>query len=65
MDDLAHSRHARTAAVVALVLLAWQFFAERAALHRVYLLTATVQWLAAMLHTWVWLRADAWKFQTL
>ena len=34
-------------------------------LHRVYLLTAALQGLAAMLHAWGWLRADTQKFQTI
>ena len=107
------TRWLNLSAVVALALLAWQFFAGRAALplarrrwllatlavmalaqvalfiehpmldglldgenqtiasgahfyslHRVYLLTAAVQWLAAMLHAWAWLRAATQKFQT-
>ena len=33
--------------------------------HRVYLLIAALQGLAAMLHAWAWLRADTRKFQTI
>ena len=34
-------------------------------LHLGYLLTATVQWLAALLHAWAWLHADTRKFQRI